>query len=173
MLKDRLRNRSRLWEMRLMPYSRTTRVQRRAVLCTRGEWHWSMNRKEKQTIAWEWLDSAPSVYVRFTLQGLKFGSNCSASHGYWDCLIALPYGVRSGTMIIFNLVGCKKFLYHACIDRCKSIMVNPTRIWKLKLEIKDLLFIAFQQINSRAFTSLACLVKGMLYTLRQVSLAEY
>ena len=24
-------------------------------------------------------------------------------------------------------------------------MVNPTRTWKLKLEIKDLLFIAFQQ----------------------------
>ena len=44
-------------------------------------------------------------------------------------------------------------------------MVNPTRTWKLKLEIKDLLFIAFQQINSRAFTNLACLVKGMLYTL--------
>ena len=44
-------------------------------------------------------------------------------------------------------------------------MVNESRTWKLKLEIKDLLFIAFQQINSRAFTNLACLVKGMLYTL--------
>ena len=58
------------------------------------------------------------------------------------------------------------FFYHACIDRCKPRMVNPTRIWKLKLEIKDLLFIAFQQINSRAFTNLSCLVKGMLYTLK-------
>ena len=45
-------------------------------------------------------------------------------------------------------------------------MVNPTRTWELKLKIKDLLFIIFQQINSRAFTSLACLVKGMLYTLK-------
>ena len=35
--------------------------------------------------------------------------------------------------------------YHACIDRCKLRMLNETRTWKLKLEIKDLLFIAFQQ----------------------------
>jgi len=52
-------------------------------------------------------------------------------------------------------------------------MVNPTLTWKLKLEIKDLLFIAFQQINSRAFTNFACLAKGMLYTLLRVSLADY
>ena len=45
-------------------------------------------------------------------------------------------------------------------------MVNKTKIWKLKLEIKDLLFVAFQQINSGAFTNLACLVKGMLYILK-------
>ena len=44
-------------------------------------------------------------------------------------------------------------------------MVNPTRTLELKLEIKDLLFIAFQQINSRAFTNLACLVKEIFILL--------
>ena len=84
----------RLWGTRLVPYSR-------------GEWPWSMNWNERQTVAWEWLDSGPSVCVRFTLQGWKFGSKCSAAHGYWDCLISLPHIVRSGTMMILNHVRCK------------------------------------------------------------------
>ena len=142
-----------------------------AVLGESGPNPWTGMRSQRLL----WSDSTvlQACVLGFTLQGLKFGSNCSASHGYWDCLIALPYGVRSGTMIIFNLVGCNYFLYHACIDRYKPRMVNPTRNRELKLEIKDLLFIAFQQINSRAFTRLACLVKEILYTLSRVSLAEY
>jgi len=47
------------------------RVQRRAVLCSRGEWRWSTTRNEKQTVAWEWLNGAPSVCVRFILA--RFG----------------------------------------------------------------------------------------------------
>ena len=89
----------------LFDVAQQPRVQRRAVLCSRGEWHWSMNRNEKQTVAWEWLNSAPSVCVRFTLQGLKFSSNCSASHGFWDCLIPLPHRVRSGTFMVLNPIG--------------------------------------------------------------------
>ena len=40
------------------------RVQRRAVLSSRGEWPWSMNRIDKQMVAWEWLNDTPnSVHV--------------------------------------------------------------------------------------------------------------
>ena len=83
----------------------------------------------------------------------------------WDCLIPLLHRVRSWIMMISIWLD-EIILYLVCIDKCKSRMVNTTRIWKIKLEIKDLLFIAFQQINSRALTNLACLVKGMLYTLK-------
>ena len=144
-----------------------------AVLYSRGEWHWSTNQNDKQTVAWEWLISAPSVCVSFTLQGLKFSSNCSASHGYWDCLISLPHRVRTGTKMILNLVGCKYIFYHVCVDRCLPSMVNLTRTWKLKFESKDILFVAFQQKKPRAFKSFTCLAKGLWYTLRPVSLAEY
>ena len=83
----------RLWGTRWVPYSR-------------GEWPCPQIGMRSQRLLWS--DSTVlQACVRFTLQGLKFGSNCSASHRYWDCLIALPHGVRSGTMMIFNLVGCK------------------------------------------------------------------
>jgi hypothetical protein len=143
-----------------------------AVLCTRGEWPWSMNRNDQQTVAWEWLVSAPSVCVRFTLQGLKFGSNCSASHEYWDCLISLLHRVRSETKW-YSIWLDEINSLHVWIDRCKSRMVNKTRTWKLKLEIKNILVLLFSKRNPKAFISLACLVKGMLYTLSRVSLAEY
>jgi len=79
------------------------------------------------------------------LQGWKFDSESSVSRGYWDCLIPLPHRVRNETFMILNLVGCKYILFHVCVDRCLSRLDNPTRIWKLKLENKDLLFVAFQQ----------------------------
>ena len=37
------------------------------------------------------------------------------------------------------------FLLYMFRDKCLPIMINQHRIWKLKLECKDLLFIAFQQ----------------------------
>jgi len=52
-------------------------------------------------------------------------------------------------------------------------MVKTTRIWKLKFEIKDLLFVAFQQKWTQSLSKLACLDKGLLYTLNRISLAEY
>ena len=79
------------------------------------------------------------------LQGWKFDLESSVSRGYWDCLIPLPHRVKSETFMIINLVGCKYIFYHVCVDRCLPRMVNETKIWKLKLESKDLLFVAFQQ----------------------------
>ena len=139
--------------------------------CSRGEWPcpWTGMRSKRLL---ESDSTVPQACVLgFTLQGLKFISNYSASHGYWDCLISLPHGVRR--QMIFNLIGCNYTLYHVCVDRCLSRLVNPTRTWKLKFESKDLLFVAFQQKKPRAFKSFTCLAKGLWYTLRPVSLAEY
>ena len=60
-------------------------------------------------------------------------------------MIPLPHRLRIETFIILNLVGCKYILYHVCVDKSLSRLDNPTRIWKLKLENKDILFVAFQQ----------------------------
>ena len=115
------------------------------VLCSRGEWSWTMNRNEKPKVAWEWLNSVPSVCARFILARLEFDSESSVSRGNWDCSIPLPHRVKSGTFMIHNMVECKYIFYLVCVDRCLPRLVNPTRIWKLKFEIKDLLFVAFQQ----------------------------
>ena len=80
-----------------------------------------------------------------SLQGWKFDSESSVSHGNWDCLIPLPHRVRIGIFMIYNMVECKYIFYLVCIDRCLPRLVNPTRIWKLKFDFKDLLFVAFQQ----------------------------
>ena len=69
------------------------------VLCSWGEWHWSMNRNDKQKVAWEWLDNTPSVCSRFILARLEFDSESSASHDDWDCLIPLLHRVRRGTRL--------------------------------------------------------------------------
>ena len=53
---------------------------RGVVPYSRGEWHCSTNRNEKPKVAWKGLVGAPSVCVRFTLQGLKFDSESSAFH---------------------------------------------------------------------------------------------
>ena len=98
------------------------------------------------------------------LQGWKFDSESSVSRGYWDCLIPLPHRVRSETFIILNLVGCKYILYHVCVDRSLSRLDNPTRIWKLKLENKDLLFVAFQQKKPQSLHKL-CMYRATIYPL--------
>ena len=79
------------------------------------------------------------------LQDWKFNSESSVSRSYWDCLIPLPHRVRSWKFMIHNMVECKYIFYHVCVDRCLPRMVNATRIWKLKFDLKDLLFVAFQQ----------------------------
>ena len=121
-----------------------------------------------------WSDSTvlQACVLGFTLQGLKFGSNCSASHEYWDCLISLLHRVRSETKW-YSIWLDEINSLHAWIDRCKSRMVNKTRTWKLKLEIKNILLLLFSRRNPKAFINLACLVKGMLYNLSWVSLSEY
>jgi hypothetical protein len=85
----------------------------------------------------------PSVWVRFTWQGLKFDSESSVSHGDWDCLILLPHRVTSE---ILWWVILRYALKGPCLSshRCLPRMVKGTRTWKLKYEIKDLLFFAFQ-----------------------------
>ena len=93
-----------------------------------------------------------------------FYEESSVSRGNWDCLIPLPHRVRSETFMILNLVGCKYILYHVCVDRCLSRLDNPTRIWKLKLENKDLLFVAFQQKKPQSLHKL-CMSRATIYPL--------
>ena len=107
------------------------------------------------------------------LQGWKFDSESSVSRGYWDCLIPLSHRVRSGTFMILNLVGCKYISYHVCIDRCIPRMVITTRIGKQKFELRTYSLWLFSKRKSRTFLSLACLDKGLLYTLNRISFAEY
>jgi hypothetical protein len=61
--------------------------------CSRLWWLCSTTRNESQTVASERPVGVPSVWVRFTLQGLKFDLESSVSRGDWDCLILLPHRV--------------------------------------------------------------------------------
>ena len=82
----------------------------------------------------------------------------------WDCLISLPHRVTRATILI-NLDVCLVFLPwldSSCLHR----LVNQLESWKLKLESKDILFIAFQQKKTRASQALHSPAKvGYLYPL--------
>jgi hypothetical protein len=71
-------------------------------------WHCSTTRNERQTVASERLVGVPSVWVRFTLQGLKFDSESSASHEDWDCLTLLPHRVTRVMLLMSNTGVCLK-----------------------------------------------------------------
>ena len=115
------------------------------ALCSRGEWLCPWTGKKGKRLLGSDSTMLQACVLGLPLQGWKFDSESSVSRGNWDCLIPLPHRVRSETFMIFNLVGCKYILYHVCVDRCSSRLVNPTRIWKLKIESKNLLFVTFQQ----------------------------
>jgi hypothetical protein len=61
--------------------------------CSRLWWHCFTTWNERQTVASEWPIGIPSMWVRLTLQGLKFNSESSVSRRDWDCLILLPHRV--------------------------------------------------------------------------------
>jgi hypothetical protein len=107
--------------------------------------HCSTTRNERQTVASERPVGVPSVWVRFTLQGLKFDSESSVSRGDWGCLILLPHRVTSAILRWVILKhALKRLLPCLSSHRCLPRMVKGTRTWKLKYEIKELLFVAFQ-----------------------------
>jgi hypothetical protein len=66
--------------------------------CSRLSWHCSTTRNERQTVASGWPIGVPSVWVTFTLQGLKFDSESSVSRGDWDRLILLPHRVTKAIL---------------------------------------------------------------------------
>ena len=127
-----------------------SQVQRSVILCSRGEWPWSMNRNEKPKVAWEWLDGTSSVCARFILARLEFDSELSASHDVWDCLIPFLHRVISGTMMIsiwLDEVNSSTMVISNIVelDRCIPRMVNSTRIWKLKLKLRTYSLWFFQE----------------------------
>ena len=74
---------------------------------------------------------------------------------------------------MINLDVWLKF-YHGWLELVAYIeWITQLEYWKLKCEIKDLFFIAFQQKKNQSLTSLACLVKRTKYIRWRVSLAEY
>jgi hypothetical protein len=83
--------------------------------CSRLWWHCSATRNERQTVASERPAGVPSVWVRFTLQGLKFDSESSVSRGDWDCLILLPHRVTSAILWWVILRYVLKRLYPAWV----------------------------------------------------------
>ena len=146
----------RLWGTRYrVPYgTRESALWDEGEPYSRGEWPWSMNRKEKPKVALKWLDGASSVCARFTLARLNFDSESSASHDEMRLLDLFATQSNKSNNILINLDVCLEvppWLDSRCLHR----MVNQLESWKLKLESKDLLFIAFQQRKTRASQSLA------------------
>ena len=74
----------------------------------------------------------------------------------WDCLISLPHRVIRATILFINLDVCLVF-YHVWIVVAYIEWLNQLESWKLKLESKDLLFIAFQQKENQSLTK-PCIV---------------
>jgi hypothetical protein len=83
--------------------------------CSRLWWLCSTTRNERKTVASEWPVGVPSVWVRFTLQGLKFDSELSVSRGDWDCLILLPHRVTREILWWVILRYALKRLYPAWV----------------------------------------------------------
>jgi hypothetical protein len=96
--------------------------------CSRLWWHCSTTRNERQTIASEWPIGIPSMWVRFTLQGLKFDSESSISRGDWDCLILLPHRVTREILWRVILRYALKRLYDAWV------VIGAYLKWLMKLE---------------------------------------
>jgi hypothetical protein len=96
--------------------------------CSRLWWHYSMTRNERQTVVSEWPVSVLSVWVRFTLQGLKFDSESSISRGDWDCLTLLPHRVTRAILWWVILMYALKRLYLAWI------VIGAYLEWLKKLE---------------------------------------
>ena len=113
--------------------------------CNQGEWPCPWTGMKGKRLLWSDSSVLQACVLGLPLQGWKFDSESSVSRGNWDCSIPLPHRVRSWIFMIHNMVECKYIFYHVCVDRCLFRLVNSTRIWKLKHEIKDLLFVAFQQ----------------------------
>jgi hypothetical protein len=98
--------------------------------CSRLWWHCFTTPNERQTVASEWPISVPSVWVRFTLQGLKFDSESSVSRGDWDCLILPPHRViREILWVILRYV--LKRLYLAWV------VIGAYLEWLKKLETES------------------------------------
>jgi hypothetical protein len=83
--------------------------------CSRLWWHFSTTRNERQTVASEWPVGVPSVWVRFTLQRLKFNSESSVSCRDWECLILLPHRVTRAILWWVILRNALKRLYLAWV----------------------------------------------------------
>jgi hypothetical protein len=99
--------------------------------CSRLWWLCSTTRNERQTVASERPVGVPNVWVRFTLQGLKFDSELSVSRGYWDCLILLPHRVTSEILWWVILRYALKRLYLAWI------VIDAYLEWLKELETKS------------------------------------
>ena len=116
---------------------------------SRGGWPWSTTRKERWKVAWAKRDVDPHACV-LGLPGQvnKFDSNRPLLT-VWDCLIPLPHRVIRVTL--FDQSWClTKVIPWLSRVSCLHRMDNQLEYWKLKCEIKDLVFIAFQQKETRA-----------------------
>jgi hypothetical protein len=114
--------------------SRATDVCPAHWMCVRSYsrlwWLCSMTRNERQTVASERPVGVLSMWVRFTLQGLKFDSESSVSHGDWDCLILLPHRVTRAILWWVILKYALKRLYLAWV------VIGAYLEWLKELEIE-------------------------------------
>jgi hypothetical protein len=109
-------------------YSRATDVYPAQLVCVRSYsrlwWPCSTTRNERQTVASEQPIGVPSVWVRFTLQGLKFDPESSVSRGDWDCLFLLPHRVRSVTIDEIILLNDNLYLAWVVIGAYLEWIIN-------------------------------------------------
>ena len=134
----------------------TTAAGRKLVPCSRGEWPYPQAGKKRQ-----WLfGNDPTVFQTCVLglpgQVKNFDSESSASHDEMRLLDLFATQSNKSNNIMINLDVCLEvlpWLDSSCLHR----MVNQLESWKLKLESKDLLFIAFQQKENQSLTK-PCIV---------------
>jgi hypothetical protein len=130
--------------------SRATDVCPAQLVCVRSYshlwWPCSTTRNERQTVASEQPIGVPSVWVRFTLQGLKFDSESSISRGDWDCLILLPHRVTRAILWWVILRYAVKRLYLAWVvigAYVEWLKKLETESYNMKLSIYSLLLFSW------------------------------
>jgi hypothetical protein len=77
-------------------------------------------------------------------------------------------------MAMMKHVGCLNIFHHVCLEIDAHLdWLNELEYWKIKHEIKNLLFVAFQQKENPRTLEPWMLSSQYLHTTSQVSLAEY
>ena len=126
----------------------TTGTGRKMVPCSQGEWPYPQAGMKGKWLFGNYLTVFQTCVLGLPGQVYEFDSNHPLLT-VWDCLIPLPHRVIRVTSLYQSWCLTKVLPWLSRVS-CLHRMDNQLEYWKLKCEIKDLLFIAFKQKKNQS-----------------------